>query len=156
MAIEIERKYLVDISKVDLDGVPSSCIQQGYLSSGNGTTVRVRLSGGIAILCIKQRINDASCHEFEYEIPFEEGATMLDGASTVRKIRYDFGDGLIVDEFIGALDGLVLAEKECDSEEEMAAYEPPDWCTEDVTDSGDYYNCILVDRLYVDGKLVDK
>ena len=67
----------------------------------------------------------------------------------VRKTRYriPFDDHVIeLDQFHDALEGLVLAEVEFDSEEEMAAFEPPDWFGRDVTGDPAYSNASLARR----------
>jgi CYTH domain-containing protein len=62
----------------------------------------------------------------------------------IEKTRYeiDAADGLLIelDVYTGALDGLVTAEVEFDSEEAADAFEPPGWLGEDVTEDLRYKN----------------
>jgi CYTH domain-containing protein len=62
----------------------------------------------------------------------------------IEKTRYeiDAADGLVIelDVYTGALDGLVTAEVEFDSEEAADAFEPPGWLGEDVTEDLRYKN----------------
>jgi len=48
-----------------------------------------------------------------------------------------------LDVFGGSLDGLIMAEVEFRSAEELAAFEPPDWFGRDVTDDNRYTNAAL-------------
>ncbi len=155
MAIEIERKYLVhvgDFLNEFIRSLKQTRIEQGYLASGNGKAVRVRIEdNAIAVLCIKIKSNNIGSHEFEYDIPLVDGRYMLEVGcmySSLSKVRYDFGQGLTVDRFSGPLAGLYIAEKEFGSAEEADAYIPPAWCMKEVTNMDDYYNCNLVGMRY--------
>ena len=58
------------------------------------------------------------------------------GGRPVVKDRYDYvfrGRRYGIDVFQGELEGLVLAEVECESREEAAALPPPDFAAADVT-----------------------
>ena len=48
-----------------------------------------------------------------------------------------------LDVFEGAYQGLILAEVEFASEEDAVAFTPPEWCSRDVTWSGEYQNSRL-------------
>jgi len=124
--IEIERKFLVAQRPSDLEGWPSTAIEQGYLTvkAGGG---RVRVEEEIEI----------DGDRFERLWPLTEGRR-------IEKTRYeiDAGGGLVIelDVYTGALDGLATAEVEFDSEEAADAFEPPDWLGEDVTEDLRYKN----------------
>ena len=77
MALEIERKYLIDLEKIGTleNGIR---IKQGYLSTEKNAVVRVRVKNDKAYLTIKGANNGISRLEFEYEIPFDEANEMLD------------------------------------------------------------------------------
>ena len=77
MALEIERKYLIDLGKIGTleNGIR---IKQGYLSTDKNAVVRVRVKNDKAYLTIKGANNGISRLEFEYEIPFDEANEMLD------------------------------------------------------------------------------
>ncbi len=151
MAKEIERKYLVDLNKLNLmkDGVK---IKQGYIPTVDNTVVRVRLKGQKAFLTIKGEVVGFSCSEFEYEIPLLDAENMINelcGSRIVDKTRYNimFADKLWeIDIFHGANEGLIVAEIELASEDEII--ELPPWVTDEVTGQVEYYNVSLLDRPY--------
>ena len=76
MGLEIELKFLVknDTWKEYSEGI---LYRQGYLSTNKKRTVRVRTINDKAFLTIKGISIGATRKEFEYEIPFSEGETML-------------------------------------------------------------------------------
>lgn len=147
MGIEIERKFLVsdDSWRKNAMGI---LFRQGYLSAETDRTVRVRLEGDIGKLTIKGKTAGISRSEYEYEIPRQEAAEMLDMLCLkplIEKTRYRIEHaGLIweVDEFYGANEGLILAEVELDSEDAKIAL--PDWIGQEVSGNPRYYNSNLV------------
>ena len=144
--IEIERKFLVAQRPSDLEGWPSTAIEQGYLTvDQEGPEVRVRRRGDQAYLTVKAGGGRVRVEE-EIEIDgdrFERLWPLTEGRR-IEKTRYeiDAGGGLVIelDVYTGALDGLVTAEVEFDSEEAADAFEPPDWLGEDVTEDLRYKN----------------
>jgi CYTH domain-containing protein len=56
----------------------------------------------------------------------------LPGARLLKR-RHTFADGLTADRFEGALDGLVLAEREFETDAEMAAFPQPAFAVREVT-----------------------
>jgi len=146
MAIEIEKKFLVTGEEWK-EGSSSTIYFQGYLCSGSGQTVRVRIAGDKAWLTIKGRHTNISRLEFEYPIPLEEAQIMLAEVCEqpiIHKRRFfkKYG-GFIweIDEFYGDNQGLVLAEIELASEDQE--FPRPDWLGEEVSDDGRYYNASL-------------
>lgn len=147
MAIEIERKFLVkgDFKKnVKL----SISIIQGYLSRVPERTVRVRTYNDKAFLTIKGKANKSglSRYEFEKEIPHKEALELLKicEEGIIDKVRHLVeykGHTFEVDEFKGANKGLILAELELSSEDEI--FEKPEWLGEDVTHDRRYSNSYL-------------
>ena len=77
MAQEIERKFLV-AGAAWKGGATATVIRQGYLSSVSERTVRVRVAGGKAFLTIKGANRGVTRTEFEYPIPVDDAAAMLD------------------------------------------------------------------------------
>ena len=146
--MEIERKFLVrDRSFVSLAS-SSSHIRQGYLCSGGGRTIRVRLRDDAAYLTIKGPSLDGgvSRYEFEKEISLEEGEQLmrLCEPGIVDKTRFlvPFGVHTFeVDVFHGDNDGLVMAEVELGSPDEP--YEQPPFLGDEVTGDRRYYNSHL-------------
>ncbi len=82
--IEIERKFLVEGEFKSLV-CDSFRIRQGYLSTDEGRTVRVRIKGEEGFLTIKGRTSDSgmSRYEWEKEIPVEEASRLLDMCPSV-------------------------------------------------------------------------
>ena len=71
MALEIERKFLVDKRKIhNLTFLSEEKISQGYLSVN--PTVRVRLTENCGFLTIKSSTRGITRQEFEYELPLED------------------------------------------------------------------------------------
>ena len=149
--MEIERKYLVagDFKSF----AEGSCrIRQGYLSTDEGRTVRVRTKGEEGFLTIKGKTsaNGMSRFEWEKKIPFEEACRLLQLCpATIDKTRFLVPAGrhvFEVDEFYGDNEGLVVAEIELESEDET--FEKPSWLGEEVTGDVKYYNSMLMKNPY--------
>ena len=147
MALEIERKFLVKGDYKSLAHAKSHIIQ-GYICSGRGRTVRVRMRDDAAFLTIKgpSRNGGLSRYEFEKEITRDEGLSLLSlcEPGIVEKVRWlvRFGKHVFeVDEFLGENAGLVVAEVELGSEDET--FERPDFLGEEVTGDRKYYNSSL-------------
>jgi CYTH domain-containing protein len=147
MKLEIERKFLLS-SDAWRDGATGTLYRQGYLCTDPERTVRVRLGGDMAILAIKGAGDGLARPEFEYPLPPEEAAALLDGLCLqplVEKYRYlvPFA-GLTweVDEFLGANAGLSLAEVELERVDQTVPLPP--WIGLEVTGDPRYYNAWLV------------
>lgn len=142
--IEIERKFLVN--KALWQAPDKGCyFQQGYLSE-KGCTLRVRIAEDKAYLTIKGKTEGISRAEFEYEIPLEDARQLMKLClyPPIEKIRYKVEVGgkiWEVDEFLGAHQGLLMAEIELQSEDE--AFEIPPWAGKEVTGDARYYNSSL-------------
>ncbi|MES2111584.1 MAG: CYTH domain-containing protein [Bacteroidota bacterium] len=147
MATEIERKFLVDKEEWQKTEKPEGMLyRQGYLSTGNHPTIRVRVAGAKAYITLKGRNEGIARKEFEYEIPVAEAIEMLDNfaLSEVEKIRYRvYHENKLweVDEFKGANAGLILAEIELQTENE--AFNLPGWLSVEVSFDTRYYNANL-------------
>ena len=150
MATEIEYKFLVNEEKWNSLQKPApSLIVQSYIHSSENVTVRVRIKGDKAFLTIKGKTVGVSRSEFEYEIPLTDAEEMISQFSEkqIRKLRYEIPLGKHtweVDVFEGKIAGLILAEIELDSEDEL--FEKPDWVTEDVSSDSGYYNAVLIEK----------
>ena len=149
--MEIERKFTVDIEKwAEVIKPQPISIAQSYLSSSAECTVRVRMKGEKAYLTIKGKTSGISRSEFEYEVPVNEAKEMMNTLSskTLSKKRYEINVGnhlWEVDVFEGKLAGLIIAEIELTSEDEV--FELPEWVIEDVSHDAQYYNSNLIERL---------
>jgi len=147
MGIEIERKFLVigDSWREKATGI---LFRQGYLSTEPERTVRVRLEGDVGKLTIKGKSEGISRNEYEYEIPKQDAAELLDNLCQkplIEKTRYRVEHARKtweVDEFHGANDGLILAEIEL--EEEASEFGLPDWTGAEVSHDPRYFNASLV------------
>lgn len=148
MGIEIERKFLVADDSWESDAGEGLLCRQGYLSSGDGSTVRVRIMGHHAFLTIKGPTDGISRSEFEYDIPIADAEAMLSMCGElVEKIRYFIpfaGMHWELDVFSGSNDGLVMAEVELDAEGQHIEF--PDWAGKEVTGDHRYYNAYLAEH----------
>ncbi|KKC36623.1 adenylate cyclase [Devosia epidermidihirudinis] len=147
MAQEIERKFLVSGDGWRALETSSALLRQGYLSSNAKATVRVRSKNDDrAVITLKGAAQGITRSEFEYDIPIEDAREMLAMAEphVLEKRRHivPFG-GLTweIDVFEGRHTGLVLAEVELESEDQVV--ELPDWIGEEVTHDDRYYNASL-------------
>ena len=145
---EIERKFLVKDGRYKELAFASSRIRQGYICSGHGRTVRVRIRDAHGYLTIKGPSTNGglSRYEFEKEITLDEAEHLmaLCEPGLIDKTRYLVKSGahtFEVDEFYGENEGLVIAEVELGSEDEP--YEKPDFIGEEVTGDKRYYNSHL-------------
>ena len=149
MSQEIERKFLVKDSSYKSMAYNHTHIAQGYISSGNGRTVRIRIRDDRAYLTIKGPSLDGglSRYEFETEVSVADAQDLMRicQPGIVQKVRWlvRAADGHVVevDEFEGDNQGLVMAEVELGSADEP--YEKPDFIGQEVTGDHRYYNSHL-------------
>ncbi|MGA8239021.1 MAG: CYTH domain-containing protein [Desulfobacterales bacterium] len=146
MALEIERKFLV--KKDDWRNGIGIVYRQGYLSTNEKRTVRVRVIDDKGYLTIKGISRGAVRVEYEYKIPKSEADAMLYDLCEkpiIEKKRYkvDF-KGFVweVDEFFGVNQGLIIAELELESEDQV--FTKPEWIGEEVTGDPKYFNANLI------------
>ena len=148
MALEIERKFLVLDDSYKHEAFSKSHIQQGYICSERGRTVRIRIRNERAYITIKgPSLNGGlSRYEFEQEIPLDDARKLLTlcDPGIIDKTRWLVKAGnhtFEVDEFHGDNDGLVVAEVELSAEDE--AFEKPHFIGKEVTGDRRYYNSQL-------------
>lgn len=146
--LEIERKFLVGSDDYKQQAVSSSRIRQGYICSGHGRSVRVRIRDDRGYLTIKggSDAKGISRYEFETEITFEEATQLfkLCEPGVIDKTRYLVpyqGHTFEVDEFYGDNEGLVMAEVELQAEDEP--FEKPAFIGREVTGDRRFYNSHL-------------
>ena len=146
--LEIERKFLVRNSDYKRQAYSSSRIQQGYICSGHGRTVRVRIRDDRGYLTIKGPSDKEGVvrYEFEKEITLDEARELMKLCEPGRidKTRYlvkSVNHTFEVDEFYDENDGLVVAEVELQAADEP--YEKPDLIGEEVTGDHRYSNAHL-------------
>jgi adenylate cyclase len=151
MAAEIERKFLV-IGDNWRHFTQGTAYRQGYLSTDKDRTVRVRTAGGRGFLTVKGLTTGVSRLEFEYEIPFADADQILNELCErplIEKTRYSIRAGpriWEVDEFHGDNAGLVVAEVELSSEEEV--FDRPEWIGREVSNDPRFFNANLVRHPY--------
>lgn len=143
MGKEIERKFLVDITKLpeNLDWQP---LRQGYLAF-EPCQVRVRISRGVGTLTIKSAgtmVRD----EWEYVIPPANAEKLLTfcGSYIIDKDRVYIElnrKTWSVDRYHNQHEGLVTAEIELDREDEEVKLPP--WIAREVTGDERYLNMNL-------------
>lgn len=151
MGKEIERKFLVkdETYKKLCSGKQ---YKQGYLNSSPERTVRVRLIDNKGFLTIKDKGNNLTRSEFEYEIPYIDAEEILNNICEkpiIVKTRYSYnymGHLWEIDEFHGENEGLVVAEIELSNESENFIL--PDWIGEEVSYDSRYLNSHLISNPY--------
>ena len=146
MPTETERKFLVQHDKLRLPPASEGiAILQGYLHSREDLSIRVRMAGKQAFLTIKGKSSGLSRPEFEYEITAADAEELLHlCGEKVEKIRYKIPMDAFcweVDVFGGANEGLILAEIELESEEQV--FPRPDWLGDEVSFDSRYQNACL-------------
>jgi CYTH domain-containing protein len=142
--MEIERKFLL-AGPVPEGDWPASAIRQGYVATaGDGGEVRVRDRDGECFLTVKhgtgvvreEHETVISGELFEALWPLTEGRRV-----EKRRLLVALGEMVAeVDVFAGALAGLLVAEVEFLSVESAAAFEPPAWFGDEVTEDRRYKN----------------
>jgi adenylate cyclase len=147
--VEIERKFLIERLPGEAERAPSRRIDQGYLALDEGAEVRLRRYGEELWLTIK---GAGSLSRVEVELALDrdrfESLWPLTEGRRIEKTRHVLPDGVEVDVYGRDLAGLVVAEIEFASEDESAAFEPPDWFGPEVTEDPRYKNRALA----VDGR----
>ena len=145
---EIERKFLVQKKTLpSLDLFNYKKITQGYLLNTKEKTVRVRLSDNKAFITVKASISGISRDEYDFPIPHSDAKNILEGLidRKIEKTRYIIpfaNKKWELDVFHNQLEGLIIAEVELESENEVI--EIPEWCVEEVSQNPRYYNAQLI------------
>lgn len=159
MGTEIERKFRINSrSQIPSEVIHSPCslITQGYLGPRKDCSVRVRVDEQRgyetkAFITVKGKTKGISRPEFEYPIPVKDACNLLEIASKmelgegrpnfiIEKSRIRWGRWEI-DVFLNENDGLIVAEIELSSEDEIV--EIPAWMDEEVTEDHRYANLNL-------------
>lgn len=146
MAKEIERKFLLEGDGWRTSVTRALDIVQFYLTVEADRSIRVRITDrSIARLTIKfgqGLVRD----EFEYEVAMADAVEMRSRAlgRVIEKTRFIVSAGDLVfevDEFRGALDGLIMAELE--GTQAVGNVPLPAWVGREVTGDGRYTNAAL-------------
>lgn len=150
MALEIERKFLVQDDSWRNEVIRSVRIRQGYLNQAKDCSVRVRSADRRGWLNIKSVTIGAQRHEYEYEIPYQDAEEMLDRLChrpLIEKTRYFVRHGSHlweIDVFEADNEGLIVAEIELSHPDEEFARPP--WLGQEVTFDVRYYNTYLAQK----------
>jgi CYTH domain-containing protein len=148
MGKEIERKFLVDLSKINLTECKTTSIEQGYLTDDREKIIRIRIEDEKSFITIKGKTVGVTRNEYEYEIPYADATDLICMCKkTISKKRsyVEFqGKHWIVDVFEGDNEGLVVAELEMKSEDEQ--FELPPWSKAEVSHKSRYYNSNLIKK----------
>ena len=170
MALEIERKYLIDPKKFDKNECIKTHIIQGYLKNSDNLVVRVRIEkyNGVnvwehsweeAYLTIKTKQVGITRNEYEYEIPVSDAKKMLKlcGNKIVEKNRYLYFDligknelTIVVDEYLRKNKGLWTAEVEYPNKKVKTLV--PEFAIKDITKDNRYKNNNLAINPYSNWK----
>ena len=144
--LEIERKFIV-VGEFKSQAISSTHIAQGYIASGNGRTVRVRIRGDKGYLTIKGPSDKAGLARFEWEkeITLAEAEALMKicEPGIIEKTRWlvpaeDGKHTWEVDVFEGDNAGLIMAEIELESEADQ--FKKPDFIGPEVTGDRRFYN----------------
>ncbi|MBD0831130.1 CYTH domain-containing protein [Aestuariibaculum sediminum] len=146
--VEIERKFLVKSLDFKDIAFKKTRIIQGFLNTDKARTVRVRIRGEQGFLTVKGLSSKDGLERFELEkeITKAEAESLLKicEKGVIDKIRYEVLSGnhtFEIDEFFGDNQGLIVAEIELQSKEDI--FETPEWLGKEITGEIKYYNSQL-------------
>jgi CYTH domain-containing protein len=147
MSKEIERKFLVT-GEFKSKAFAQYRIIQGYISRVSERTVRIRICDNKGYLTIKgaSDVSGMERYEWEKEIPFADAQQLMKlcEPGVIEKTRYLVRSEkhiFEIDEFHGANQGLVIAEIELESKEEV--FVKPNFMGKEITGNKRYYNSQL-------------
>jgi len=159
MQIELEKTYLLKYIPKDLKNYPNNEYLDIYIPSLiTHPVLRIRKRGAEYEITKKYPINwrdTSKQHEFTISLnqaEFDELEANLKG-KRAQKQRYLYeyqGKIVEIDVFNGDLKGLILADFEFQTEEEMAKFIPPDFCLIEVTQEKATAGGMLVGKKYQD------
>ena len=147
MAREIEDKYLITNHSWRPLVAETTTITQTYLVGTRPITIRTRIeSDRPAILCVKLPERADGTPEYEWQIPqWLARICSRWNSRTLCKQRHRIpwaGLTIEVDEFLGTLTGLIVAEVELPAYDHQ--YTKPDWFGLNVTTDKRYKNARLI------------
>ena len=153
MALEIERRFLIENNNWKEFINKKIYIEQGYLSKSlDGWIIRVRLIGKNSKITLKKHIKGFTSFEFEYSIPRSDGETIMSNLSnTIKKDRFFLEiekKSWIVDCFKDNNYPLEIAEIELSNEEEDLVL--PSFISKEITGQTHYSNFSLANNPFSD------
>ncbi len=123
--------------------------EHGILVEEDNWVSRIRMADAEVILTMKGKRVHASATELEWNINSMPSMQNLEQLPHVIKTRYNKigNDGLLweIDEFEGSLAGLILAEVELESQDQIV--EIPSWIGMELTGLGNWSNAALAKTL---------
>ena len=152
MPLEIERKFLLANDTWRSQVTRFEHLRQGYLTTTQACSVRVRIAGDSAFLNIKSATLGIARSEFEYPVPVTEAREMLNlfcRGQSLDKVRHYVPLGhhtWEIDVFEGRNLGLIVAEIELSAVDE--AFARPSWLGREVSHDARYYNSCLIAAPY--------
>ena len=160
MAIEIERRFLVEDNKWKSLIINEQKIRQCYLTSNiEEWTIRLRIiDNKKALLTLKKSKISFSRYEFEYFIPIDEAEQIWSLTPfRIEKIRHaiNLDNGLwIVDSFEGRNYPLIIAEVEIPKED--FRIQKPHWCSTEITYDKKWSNAALAQKPFSEWTFKEK
>lgn len=146
--IEIERKFLVKSMHFADMATSKTRIVQGFLNTHPERTVRIRIKGEQGFITVKGKSNNSGTSRFEWEneIGFKDAQKMLElcekGIMDKTRFLVPYKEHIFeVDVFNGSNKGLIIAEIELTTEDEI--FDKPSWLGDEVTGDIKYYNSQL-------------
>jgi CYTH domain-containing protein len=144
--VERERKYL--LAEAPAFSGSGTRLRQGYLAIDGSVSVRVREAGEAGCTLTVKAGRGAVRTELEWPLTDEQFDAAWDqtGGRRIHKTRHRVPldeHTIEVDVFHDDLEGLLLAEVEFESDDALAAFEPPAWFGPEVTDDEGYTNASL-------------
>ncbi len=147
MAIEIERKFLIQSDEWKRFANEPDYFRQGYLTTNFlEWVVRIRIiNEEKSFLTVKKSSSLITNYEFEFEIPLKEAEAIWSLLKhKLLKKRYSLNinnESWVIDCFIEENSPLVVAEIELDSPE--TEFIQPSWCQMEVTGLKKFSNAAL-------------
>ena len=146
MALEIERRFLIQNDSWKEFITKKVFIEQGYLSKSlDDWIIRIRFTGKDFRIALKKHIKSFTNFEFEYSIPRKDGETIMSNLSnTIQKERFFLEvekQFWIIDCFKGKNYPLEIAEIEISREEEDLIL--PSFISKEITGMTHYSNFSL-------------
>lgn len=148
---EIERKFLL-AKMPDIDLQSTTRIRQGYISkSEDSVEIRLRQKGDAFFMTFKRGqglVRDEAeikidAADFNLLWPLTQNRRVEKQRS---KAVLENGLAAEIDDFSGALAGLLLCEVEFGDETQAGAFVPPQWFGAEVTEDGRYKNKSLAEK----------
>jgi len=149
MALEIERRFLIENDNWKEFVTRKIFIEQGYLSKNlDDWIIRIRSYGNEYKIALKKHIESFTNFEFEYSIPNQDGAKIMSNISNIIKKERFFlkieKKSWIIDCFQEDNYPLKIAEIELTNEEEDLSL--PSFISKEITGQKHYSNFSLATK----------